>query len=731
MKIRIITLMVVAFWGINPLWAQTRGSINYHFSFPNYYVQDTLPYNSIHTYKFIQVEDESFFYLDSVGFPSIPIQKLSFNVPYNAHDFTIELSNTNLINTTLNGLVLPCQPDFETDTVVPNFTISPSYSLSGTMFPIHCELVDSFIVAGEYGVTVGIMPVNYNPQSGQLTILQSADIKINYTTDGVRHTNEISESMSNHLSSIFVNYEPPKELSQENRYLIVTNPKFRDGIETFANYKRTIGYTVDIEETEENPTPTEIKNIIQVRYDNEDTRPTFVLLVGDHTKLPAYEGVSSGDTINKPLTDFFYSELDGDDWYADVFLGRFPASDNNNLQKMVNKTIYMEMNNHLFEKKAALFSGNDSKSIERYYFEKGHQEAIDAAFEPAGYICTFRKQPNTSTVISDINSNQLFLLYAGHGGKSRWQGNSFVLEYGSMHGCTNSTYPIYFAFACQTGAWGCCTTNFAMEIMAGVPGGVAYVGSSVKSMVYSDYAIEKCIFDESFEQTQNLGVLFSNGMRKYHDRFWSFLNQTRTRRYMKAYNLLGDPSLLIDGRGCLSDLILQNNHHLYSGDKISYSASGIIRNEASFVAEPSSQATLTATNSITLKPLVHIKKGATFSATIAECERSSRDEAGSKSSYHPAPSSREFSESENLLNAQIYPNPASTAINITINTVEAGSAAIQVFDMKGTQIIDKPIHMDCNQIATVAIPIGELPSGCYIVKVKQNNKSFIKTIIKQ
>lgn len=49
--------------------------------------------------------------------------------------------------------------------------------------------------------------------------------------------------------------------------------------------------------------------------------------------------------------------------------------------------------------------------------------------------------------------------------------------------------------------------------------------------------------------------------------------------------------------------------------------------------------------------------------------------------------------------------------------------------MKGTQIIDKPIHMDCNQISTVTIPIGELPSGCYIVKVKQNNKSFIKTTV--
>lgn len=730
MKNRTIMLLVVSLLWFNSLLAQNQGSINYHFSFPNYYVQDTLPYNGVQMYKFIQVEDESFFYLDSVGFPMLPIQKLSFNVPYGAHDFTVSVSNTNLISTTVNRHIMPCQPDFETDSAIPNFTISPSYNFSGTIFSIHCEIVDSFIVAGERGVTVGIMPVNYNPQNGQLTILQSADIQINYTTDGVRNTNLIPECLSEYFSSVFVNFETPKVLSQETRYLIVTNPTLRNGIETFANYKRNIGYTVDIEVTDQTPTPGEILRIIQNRYDNSATRPNYVLLVGNHSLLPAYEGVANGEEKNEPLTDFFYSTLDGNDWIPDVFLGRFPASGNSDLQNMVNKTIYMEMNNHLYEKKAALFSGEESCSYMEDRFEDGHQKAIDAAFEPAGYNYTFRKQPNINTVKSDINSNQLFLLYSGHGNRLAWSGHSFYLDYDEISTCTPDIYPICFAFACKTGAWGYYPDNFALQMMRKERGGVAYVGSSVVTMTNSDYAIEKCIFDESFEQAKHLGVLFKEGMTKYLNRFWSVVNRRRTKRYMKSYNLLGDPSFLIGGRGCLSDLMLQNEHHLSRNDKISYSANGIIRNEATFVAESGSQTTLTATTSITLQPLVHIQRGARFSATIKDCERNSKKETGSKSSHNMAPSSDELIDYENLLNVQIYPNPASTTINITINTIEDGNVNVDVFDIKGTPIINKSIQMDCNQTSTVTIPIEGLPSGCYIVRVKQQTKSFIKTIIK-
>jgi hypothetical protein len=50
-------------------------------------------------------------------------------------------------------------------------------------------------------------------------------------------------------------------------------------------------------------------------YDNLNTRPEFVLLVGNNREIPF--------SVNDPSSDLDYARLNGKDYQPDVFLGRF------------------------------------------------------------------------------------------------------------------------------------------------------------------------------------------------------------------------------------------------------------------------------------------------------------------------------------------------------------------------------------------------------------------------
>lgn len=730
-RIRILMFMICILFSWNTIKAQTNGSIRYNFSITNYSIIDTLPHNANQQYKYIQINDSRYFYTDSVGLPLIPVLNLSFAVPTDAHNFALQISNTIKSYYNIDGLIVPCQPDHAVDDSVPDFIIDSSFYISDTIGTTQCSIVDSFVVSGYKGITICIFPFQYSPSSGNMTVLQSADIQISYISNTKNLPDDpTSVCVSDYLSNVFNNFDPPKNQRESSRYLIVTHPNFMQDIEYFADYKRNIGYTTEVVATCQNPTSCDIKQIIKDRYDNIDTRPDFVLLVGDNSLLPACEGEPSADSIDYPLTDFFYSTMDGNnDWYADVFLGRFPVSGIQELKNIINKTIYMEMNNHLFEKNVVLVSGDDDNYFMRKYFEKGHKKAIDNAFIPAMYNIIFLKQPSDNDVSTAINTNPSLFIYSGHGSINSLRGNTFILRDSNIVNLTNSKYPIYFAFACKTGAWGA-MNNFGKAMLISHSGGIAYIGSSVSTYSHSDYAIEKCIFDSPIEEKVYLGSLFRNGMSMYHDRVWSDANQKRTKRYMKAYNLLGDPSFLIDGRGCLSDLILKNGHHLYIGDSVSYSADGMLICDDNFVADNGSKISFTATESIVIKPDFHIKNGAIFSAKIVDCERGLLNTQKSKSSKINIDDNIDTAFTQKRLGADIYPNPASSTINITVNTCDEHGFDIHIFDIRGVLLISKSIQNN-SLSSSVTIPINELPSGCYIVQICQKPNLITKTFIKQ
>ena len=335
------------------------------------------------------------------------------------------------------------------------------------------------------------------------------------------------------------------------RYLIITVPEFESTLEPFVQYKQSIGFEVQVVNTQTTgKTNVSIKNYIQNLYDDIATRPKFVLLVGDVVHIPAYQGNSSGKIKKDPITDLGYALLEGDDLFADVFLGRFSVENAAQLKNIIDKTIFMEKNMHGFDKKALLITADEKKGVwNRTYmrnsFKRVNNNIIKQSLLHNEYELQVLDQPDKKEVMNALSKNPVLLVYSGHGNFISFAGKTFEWENRDISAVKNTIFPFVFAFSCKTGNYAqtCIGEHF---IRAHEKGGVAYFGSSVNTQTNSDPIVAKKIFGEFFSKdARYLSEIINIGKMNY----FHSLGVCRKKKeiYLKAFNLLGDPSFNVKG----------------------------------------------------------------------------------------------------------------------------------------------------------------------------------------
>lgn len=711
------------------------------FTLPPYHISDTIlpvEFSNSNSYGFIKFFDESAGVVDSVGFPELPFLIYNFEIPYNANNIEVSMTDKQYEYYYLDNHILPCQGDFDKNGNYENlqFNFNEVFYLSNSFFmPIDYQLLDTFVIRGVKGVRIAILPFKYNPYRKQLQVLKSAKIEIRYQLGQNRQNPQQSDIWENIHKSIFVNHSPSFRAPAAEKYLIMTLTEYEDDIQYFANYKQSLGMDVKVHTIDTNQqTSSAIKQIIQDYYDDVDTRPDYILLVGDYPDLPAYSGFIYNDSVDKddPITDVPYAFLEGEDDYRDALIGRWPVHNPTDVHIITNKTIYMEMNMHLCAKNAVLVAGEGKYSTEQHYFEQGHEDVIDYAFEPDGYNCTQLNQPNYNTAQLFLNDDPLFYIYSGHGFFNCWavipsdSPNSWSLYGGFITGSFHKTYPMAFAFACKTGNFAYSGTSIAESWINNRNGAVTYFGSSVNTNVVSDYRIEKKLFGDAFYDEKTIGGIIAIGMKRYYDA--TFTWPRRAKRYMKSYNLMGDPSFKVRGLGCADDYYIEQMK-LGIGDNQYYLASGTITFDGDNQAGYGSELVLQAGEEIVFKDGFIAAAGSEMTARIEECI----DNRAMHNCFENEPETVEkkhimnipFIES-NPYDIKVFPNPTSNILSISLRAIDDNSASIQILDIFGRVVQDIG---DCKK-SDIRIDISKLRSGCYYVVTTIGKEKNYKCIIK-
>ena len=737
--------------------SQNNDILQVSFTLPTYDIIDTslfVPYGIREVFNYIEIDDE-FGIIDSVGLPQLPQLSFDLFVPYDATDFEIDIISAETMKIGIDKKIMPAQEDVETENPVFNFSMNRRYYASmGGFCSFFIQFNESFIVFGEQGINVTIFPFIYNPQEDSLTVLNNAVFSISYNLTETRKEIYHSIAKDNYLNSLFKNYniEESNKVSNKGRYLMITPLEYESTLTYFANYKRNIGFDVTVVTTNTIGTSvTSIKNYIQNRYNNTSTRPDYVLLVGDVDKIPAYEGDPAGDEED-PITDLGYSLLEGNDNLADVFLGRFSVSNENGvneLKNIINKTIFMEMNMHRFIKKAKFLAGNDDHWNHVYMeseFRRGHEYVIPYSFEPLGYDCEKIYQPSSySAFVDALNDNPLFYIYHGHGSVISINQNTYN---NCFQDAANFVFPFIFAFACRSGNFAnmdyiCLGERF---IRAENKGAVAYFGASVITLTNSNVAIEKRIFGDSFLTDNHiLRAIINTGMRRYT--YVAGIGNKAKERHLKAYNLLGDPSFDTKGIGCQQNFTFNNPEVFKQDAKVTYRANNNIQNENTFVVESGAEVKLLAGNSVVLKPGFRAEAGSNVEIKIVPCDdgsiQKSSLENNNDEKQHITEEITQF-EFDEVINSvmetdeiiypalfSIFPNPANDDFSLAYTLEENSFVQIDLYNMQGV-LIKNYLQLPQQEAGIYYhnFSLSNLPSGLYMLVIKNNAKTFSSKIIK-
>lgn len=701
---------------------------NFKFSLPQL---DSIIINA-NDEDFISYSLKDYGHTSDVGYPQLP--KICFNIiiPNDVDKCKAKITGKKTKDKKTSHRIYPVQQPWDKSDPISKrpFKINDSYYKSnGGKYKELVEISEPFILRGIKGVTISIYPISYSPSGKKIELIEELTFNVSFKSDDKKETLN-NTTYSDYLNQVFVNYESSTLKSGTiDDFLIIASDDF-DGnsdLSSFVNHKKSLGYNVDVFYTDETgETNSSIKDFIQDRYDNSVTRPEYVLLIGDTDEIPHW----TGDGWRTPETDLNYSLLDGSDYVADVFIGRWPVRTASALQNIVDKTIYMENSVSTLDRNNVFMASSDNYTVS----EGTHNSVINNYFLEEGYtnlkLYCYTYSATTPQVTNAFNSNKIFGIYSGHGSEYSWADGPYFSQ-SNVNALTNSIFPFVYSFACQTGSYEQ-SECFAETWIRTDNGAVTFYGSSVNSQWTPDDILEKELieakFDNSLHQVCPMFNQARTGLINAHfGGYGSVTSGSSGLTYLEQYNLFGDPSISTSTY-CPSNITLQNIQ-IENNQSNSYQADNNITVAGSgttFKAKSGSDVTLYAGNEITLNSGFEIELGATLTLDNKPCETSGTTKSAAIKNSESENEVSDLLLVDDIVNISIkvIPNPNPGSFKVVSSNTE-GVKNIEIYDLSGKVIYGSPTTQNETEIN-----ISDQPNGLYLLKLFINDQVFTEKIIK-
>jgi hypothetical protein len=494
-----------------------------------------------------------------VGEAQLPVISRFLEVPWGA-DPQVIIESVDWQMTSLKALhlpssVLPVQPPLvKIEGATVPFTQESSF-YSQDMF-VPSTIAQISVIGQLRGRTMAflqISPVQYNPVSGDIRIMKRCDIRIDLpNSDFARTESQIerytTESFEQLFQTSFVNYGALKEMEHpgvrdEEGYLIIVHDSFYDAIEPFANWKTSLGFETTVTKTSEiagSPTKEQIKDYLVNAYTSWPIPPSYVLLVGDVAQIPTWTGTETGT-----CTDLYYATMDQGNYFADFVISRFPAATVDQVNAMVEKTMFYEAGvfpNESWIKKAAFLASTDNHGVS----EGTHNFVIETYLEPRNYTCDRLYSYSGATsqqVTNALNDGRSLCIYSGHGSTTSWADGPPYSQSNVNSLVNDGMYPLVCSHACLTNQFTVSECFGETWVRAPNKAGVAFWGATDYSYWDEDDILERRMFKAWWEDNlETIGGMTNMALYYLYEYYGG---SGLTKYYFEEYNVLGDSSVKI------------------------------------------------------------------------------------------------------------------------------------------------------------------------------------------
>ncbi|NMC42612.1 MAG: T9SS type A sorting domain-containing protein [candidate division Zixibacteria bacterium] len=502
-----------------------------------------------------------------IGKPQLPAIREMVAIPAKAG---VSVEVTEVEETSLRGyLIYPFQTPLIEGQVPKGFDIDRETYAANRWYPAQtAEVGDPQIWRDLRVVNLSIYPIRFNPATGQVRVITRMTVRL--TFDGMNTVNALPfepKTASREYIPLYrqtvINYDklgilPEPESIEANDqldeiltdydYLIIPVSRFVDNMLPFTKWKNARGLSTKVTSLSSIGADTlSIKNYIRSEYQNYHIK--YVLLVGDPSELPGYEGYTY--SYGAIFSDFYYSLLAGSDDIPDIAVGRISAMTDAQVDNLLLKMITYEANPPAgdWRTKALLVAHSTLTYQEcKERIRNADQTASGTYSVLYPYFTTvYGAQGGTNADVSAaINAGQRVVNYRGHGGTAIWQQWSALGEnYDTLdaRALTNGDKtPVVFAIACSSGQiqWtggACLAEGFTLANDAAC----AYLGATRPSWTTPNSTYDEQIFAAIFDEGTNaIGNASNVGAVRMIAQFGSYgLDNAR------MYLWLGDPSLQV------------------------------------------------------------------------------------------------------------------------------------------------------------------------------------------
>jgi Peptidase family C25 len=245
------------------------------------------------------------------------------------------------------------------------------------------------------------------------------------------------------LSPVSVTPNAPSSWSATNRqsnFIIITHANFLTQANTWADYRRNQGMTVEVVNVEDvydefdfgTSGAIAIKNFLQHAYTARQTPPSYAMLMGDAIfDGRNYIGLNQTNYVPSALVDTTYSQVGSDEALADfnddglseIAVGRIPVKDAATATVIYNKTVSFELTRATALSRGFLCASD----LPNGYDFAGICTRVGSEL-PSSVPKTFinRGDANSRTaLLNSLNTGKFLVNYTGHGNTSSWATTDF------------------------------------------------------------------------------------------------------------------------------------------------------------------------------------------------------------------------------------------------------------------------------------------------------------------
>ncbi len=593
-----------------------------------------------------------------------------------------------------------------------------------------------YILRGSNGLSVKVSPLQYNPVTKTLRAYSSITVRVNYTfpnNQSLQKSNT-TRDMDGLFRHRFINYSQAKynTVGERAKLLIIAPANYFTALEPYVLWKKQIGYEVEVVDYATIGSDVNLAQYIADSYHNDNTG--YVLLVSDHqvgdpNHVPAFN-------TNYGYSDNYYAMIDGGDWYPELFMGRFSAATEAQVQTMVERVIryekFPQANGNWYNQAVGI--GSDLGPGDNNEMDWEHERLIGQKL--TGYTYAHfnelydgtHTQNDASGNPSDIDLANLletglsFINYTGHGSESEIVTTGYNNLNVDMLNNTDK-YPFFVSVGCVNGNFTdqTCFAEHWMRATAddgSAAGAINAFMSTINQSWDPPMSAQDEIVNILTEQYAGFspkifGCLANNGLMKMNDDYGPDGDEITA-----TWVNFGDPTTMV--RTAIPTPLVVNHD----------SVAGLGATTITFNS-PNEGATVSITqNGIVLGS--GVVTGGSVTITIdALATTDSLEITGFAFNTVPylgtmSVSSTPVSVKNLPINSfQLFPNPANTFINITFSQTNDLPSEISLINSFGQELrhFSKP-----NKLKTT-IDLEGIASGVYLVKVADANGISTKRIL--